>query len=206
MSINQRQNHPKKGSKIKVEPIRKLKDINNLKKLLVNKPRDFCLFIVGINTDLRASDLLGLVARQVRGLKPGDDIEIKEIKTHKPRRLTLNKACINALNALLSSRVYNDEDKLFQGQRGPITVSYLNRLVKSWAKALNLRGNYGSHTLRKTFGYIKHTEQGATLPELMVCFNHNTQCSIFNHFLPAFWILQIGQQSTYHWVAIHYDL
>jgi integrase len=173
--MNQRQNHPKKGSKIKVEPIRQMKDINNLKKLLADKPRDFCLFIVGINTNLRASDLLNLTAEQVRGLKPGDDIELKEIKTHKPRRITLNKACIKAINDLLLSRPHNDGDKLFQGQRGPITVSYLNRLVKGWAKALNLHGNYGSHTLRKTFGYIKHTEQGASLPELMVCFNHSTQ-------------------------------
>jgi len=173
--MNHKQNHPKKGSKIKVEPIREMKDINNLKKLLTDKPRDFCLFIVGINTNLRASDLLNLTAGQVRGLKPGDDIEIKEKKTRKSRRLTLNKACINAINGLLASRAYNDHDRLFQGQRGPITVSYLNRLVKGWAKALNLRGNYGSHTLRKTFGYIKHTVQGASLPELMVCFNHTTQ-------------------------------
>ena len=173
--MNQRQNHPKKGSKIKVEPIRQMKDINNLKKLLADKPRDYCLFIVGINTNLRASDLLGLTAGQVRGLKPGEDIEIREMKTRKPRRLTLNKACIDAITGLLASRPYDDLDKLFQGQRGPITVSYLNRLVKSWTKALNLRGNYGSHTLRKTFGYIKHTEQGASLPELMVCFNHSTQ-------------------------------
>jgi len=173
--MNHKQNHPKKGSKIKVEPIREMKDINNLKKLLTDKPRDFCLFIVGINTNLRASDLLNLTAGQVRGLKPGDDIEIKEKKTRKSRRLTLNKACINSINGLLASRAYNDHDKLFQGQRGPITVSYLNRLVKGWAKALNLRGNYGSHTLRKTFGYIKHTVQGASLPELMVCFNHTTQ-------------------------------
>ena len=173
--MNQRQNHPKKGSRIKVEPFRQIKDINNLKKLLADKPRDLCLFIVGINTNLRASDLLDIMAGQVRGLKAGEDIEIKEIKTRKTRRITLNKACINAIKGLLASRQYKDEDKLFQGQRGPITVSYLNRLVKVWAKALNLRGNYGSHTLRKTFGYIKHTEQGASLPELMVCFNHSTQ-------------------------------
>jgi integrase len=56
-----------------------------------------------------------------------------------------------------------------------ILFPFINRLVKGWAKALNLRGNYGSHTLRKTFGYIKHTVQGASLPELMVCFNHSTQ-------------------------------
>lgn len=53
-------NHPKKGSTIKVDPIRKLKDIKAIKKLLANKPRDLALFTIGINTNLRASDLLRL--------------------------------------------------------------------------------------------------------------------------------------------------
>ena len=48
------------GSKIKVEPIRKKKDINLIKKLLSDKPLDQALFTVGINTNLRASDLLAL--------------------------------------------------------------------------------------------------------------------------------------------------
>ena len=50
-------NAPKKGSKIKVEPIRDLKDIQTIKKLLSDNPLHSCLFIVGINTNLRASDL-----------------------------------------------------------------------------------------------------------------------------------------------------
>ncbi|MFC1819776.1 tyrosine-type recombinase/integrase [Thermodesulfobacteriota bacterium] len=150
--MNERQNHPKRGTRIKVEPIREMKDIQTIKKLLADKPRDLCLFILGINTNLRASDLLNITAGQVRYMKPGDDLEIKEKKTRKLRRITLNKACIDAIRGLLAARPYQDKDRLFQGQRGPITVSYLNRLVKSWAKALNLRGNYGSHTLRKTFG------------------------------------------------------
>ena len=152
--MNERQNHPKKGTKIKVEPIRReMKDIQTVKRLLADKPRDLCLFNLGINTNLRASDLLSITAGQVRGMKPGEDLELKEKKTRKLRRITLNKACINAITALLASKPYHDKDRLFQGQRGPITVSYLNRLVKRWTKALNLRGNYGSHTLRKTFGY-----------------------------------------------------
>ena len=173
--MNQKQNHPRKGSRIKVEPFRQMKDIQNIKKLLADHPRGLALFTIGINTNLRASDLLSLTAGQVRGLKPGEDIEIRERKTGKLRRITLNKACISVINQLLASKAYNDQDRLFLGQRGPITVSYLNRMVKTWARALNLRGNYGSHSLRKTFGYIKHIEQGASLPELMVCFNHSTQ-------------------------------
>ena len=75
--MNQKQNHPKKGTRVKVEPIRKMKDIQTIKKLLANKSRDFCLFILGINTNLRTSDLLGLAPGQVRGLRPGDDLEIR---------------------------------------------------------------------------------------------------------------------------------
>ena len=37
-------NHPKKGATIKVEPITELKDIKLIKKLLKDKPRDYCLF------------------------------------------------------------------------------------------------------------------------------------------------------------------
>ena len=80
------------------------------------------LFILGINTNLRASDLLRITVGQVRDLKPGDEITLKEKKTGKPRRITLNKACVQAIQRLLASRPYDDADPLFLGQRGPLTV------------------------------------------------------------------------------------
>ncbi|ACL03801.1 integrase family protein [Desulfatibacillum aliphaticivorans] len=168
-------NHPVMGAKIKVEPIRKEKDIKAIKTLLANKPRDLALFTLGINTNLRASDLLRIRAGQVRGLKPLDEIEINEKKTGKPRRISLNKACITAINQLLESRSMEDGDLLFTGQRGLLTVPSVNRLVKGWCKAINLKGNYGSHTLRKTFGYHQRVRFGVGLPELMVAFNHSSQ-------------------------------
>ncbi len=169
-------NHPPKGSRIKVEPIRSTKDIATIRKLLQHKPRDLALFTLGINTNLRASDLLNLRADQVRNLKPMDEIEIRERKTGKLRRITLNKACVEAMKGLLASEPYQDEDFLFRSQRGAVlTVPSVNRLLKSWCKAINLKGNYGSHTLRKTWGYHQRVTFGVGLPELMVCFNHSTQ-------------------------------
>lgn len=168
-------NHPKKGSTIKVEPIRKLKDIETIKKLLSDRPRDLALFTIGINTNLRASDLLNFKVAQVRNLKPNDEIEIKEKKTGKGRRITFNKTCVKAIRNLLASKPFND-DYLFQGQRSEVLiVPSVNRLVKSWCKAINLKGNYGSHTLRKTWGYHQRVTFGTDLPRLMVCFNHSTQ-------------------------------
>ena len=175
MKAGQNFNHPKRGSSIKVEPIRELKDIKAIKKLLADNPRDLCLFTVGINTSLRASDLLRITAGQVRGLKPGDEIEIKEKKTGKKRRITLNKAVIRSIQSLLASRGYENEEPLFVGQRGVLTVPSVNRLVKQWCRTINLRGNYGSHTLRKTFGYHRRVTFGRGLPELMTVFNHSTQ-------------------------------
>ena len=65
-----------------------------------NRPRDLALFTIGINTNLRASDLLRLKVGQVKDLKVGDAVEIKEKKAGKVRQITLNKTCINDLPAI----------------------------------------------------------------------------------------------------------
>jgi integrase len=175
MKIDQNQNRPQKGDQIKVDPIKKRKDIESIKKMLGDDPRNSALFVIGINTNLRASDLLRISVGQVRDLKPGDEIELKEKKTGKLRRVTLNKACVQAIQRLLASRLFDDADLLFTGQRGPLTVPSVHRLVKSWCRSINLRGNYGSHSLRKTWGYHQRVTFGVDIPRLMVCFNHSTQ-------------------------------
>jgi integrase len=175
MVKGQNWNRPKQGDQIKVEPIRKRKDIENIKKLLADNARDSALFTLGINTNLRASDLLRIRAGQVRDLKPGDSMQLKEKKTGKFRMVTLNKACIQAVQRLMASRPYADDDLLFLGQRGPLTVPSVHRLVKGWCRDINLKGNYGSHSLRKTWGYHQRVTFGTDIPRLMVCFNHSTQ-------------------------------
>ncbi len=168
-------NRPAPGREIKVDPIKCQKDIKAIKRLLADNPRDLALFTLGINTNLRASDLLRITAGQVRGLQPMDEIELKEQKTGKRRRITLNKACVEAIQGLLKSREYEDDTPLFYGQRGPLTVPSVNRLVKQWCKAINLKGNYGGHSLRKTWGYHQRVTFGRGVAELMVCFNHSSE-------------------------------
>lgn len=175
MQKGQNFNHPKKGTTTKVDPIKDKKHIQTIKKLLSDKPLDYALLVVGINTNLRASDLLRIKVAQVKDLKPNDEIVLNEKKTRKERRITLNRACILAIQGLLASREYMDEDYLFTGQRGRLTVPTVNQKVKSWCKAINLKGNYGGHTLRKTFGYHQRVTFGTDLPTLMEIFNHSTQ-------------------------------
>jgi integrase len=107
MRKGQNSNRPGKGSSIKVEPIRDLKDIKLIKKLLADNPRDLCLFVLGINTNLRASDLCRITVKNVRDLKEGDDFAIKEKKTGKAKRITANRAVVEAIQALLSAGQYD---------------------------------------------------------------------------------------------------
>ena len=168
-------NHPKKGSSIKVEPIRDLKAIRTIKKLLAGHPRNYCLFVLGINTAFRAGDLLSITAGQVRDLGVGDHLEVREQKTGKLRRVTLNRAAVEAIQQLLESREFGDDDYLFSGQRGRLSVSYVTRLVKGWCREINLKGQYASHTLRKTFGYHQRVTYGVALPILVELYGHATQ-------------------------------
>ncbi len=176
-------NRPAPNSKISVEPIRKIKDIKAIKKLLKDKPRDYCIFVLGINTNLRASDILNLKVQDVA--HAAKEIAIKERKTGKERRITLNKAVKEAIRALLLSSTATDRDLegyLFKSQRGDVlTVPSLSRLVKSWCKSINLPGNYASHSLRKTWGYHQRVTFGTGIPELMTCFNHATQKETLNY-------------------------
>ena len=170
-------NHPPKGSTTTVSPIRDLKDIKSIKKFLADKPRDLALFILGVNTNLRASDMLALKVGDVKYIKPGDTLTLKEKKTGKLRQVTVNAQVVKTVQNWLKVRKdYQDSDRLFVGKRGTLTVPTVSNLVKSWCKAINLNGsNYAAHTLRKTWGYMQRVHFGMGLPELMVAFNHSDQ-------------------------------
>ncbi len=94
-------NHPKLGDTFKVEPIRTVNAINKIKKALAPSPRNLALFVVGINTAYRASELLSIRLGQVRYLNPGDRLEVKQKKTKKYRAVTLSNGSVMAIQALL---------------------------------------------------------------------------------------------------------
>lgn len=94
-------NHPVKGSIIKVEPIRDLKAIKRIKKLREHKPRDLCLFTLGINTAYRANELLSLKVNEVDYLRAGDRLVLRQSKTGKSRATAVNRTVVNAIDGWL---------------------------------------------------------------------------------------------------------
>jgi integrase len=185
---SQKWNHPPLGSTIKVEPIRSIQGINKIKELIAEKPRDYCLFVLGINTAFRASELLSIRVGQVRYIQPGERLEVKQPKTKKYRSVTINSSAHQAVVALIAEKermaikkqnpsMVDDDAFLFTGQRGTaaIQVSTLNNMVKDWCRQARLKGNYGSHTLRKTWGFMQRKRQDTPVPLLMQALGHATQ-------------------------------
>ena len=177
-------NHPDTGSDIKVSPIRDAKKINSIKKILADKPRDLAIFVIGINTNLRGVDLLKLTIGQLAYLKPGESFCLTEQKTLKSRTITINTSVYKVVQTLFQEirtkhpEIALDSSYLFQSREGTnkkLTTPYLNNLVKKWCDLVGLRGNYGAHTLRKTFGYHQRVTFGVDIPTLMVMFNHSSQ-------------------------------
>lgn len=91
--------------------------------------------------------------------------------------VTLNKAATGALQDYISrgGAAMKDDDYLFASQRGSVlTVPTVSKLVKGWCAMAGLQGNYGSHTLRKSWGYWQY-KRGIPLPLLVEAFGHATQ-------------------------------
>ncbi len=169
-------NHPVKGSTITVDPIRDPQDLKNIKRLLSGENRNLLLFVAGINNGLRCGDLLTLKVGDLRDLKPGQTLRIKESKTGKTNFLMINKSVHKALGDYLNTSDLSDGDYLFKSKKGsgPLSVIAVNLLMKKWCKAVGIKGNFGSHTLRKTFGYQQRVRFGTSIELICKRFNHSS--------------------------------
>ena len=144
-------NHPKKGSSIKVEPIRQKTAIERIKAVLLSngKYRDHCLFTLGINTAFRANELLSLTVGQVAHLEAGDVLELKQSKNKRYRAVTLNRTTVEAIQLYLERdyRVSTDKptEGLFYSQRGGgvLTVGTITAMLKDWCNGAEMQEIYG---------------------------------------------------------------
>jgi integrase len=161
-----------------IEPLRTQQEINRLKDYLYKTNlRNFTILFIGINTNLRASDLLNLRYGPVcRAIEEDIAIPITERKTGKRRNLRLNRAAKTALQAYFASRRFQNADELiFTRADGlPISTAALSSGFKHWCKQADLVGNFASHTMRKTWAYHHH-KNGASIPTLMAMMNHRSQ-------------------------------
>jgi integrase len=111
-------------------------------------------------------------------LKPGQVHQITESKTKKKNVVVINKFVRKALDTYFSNSISQIENHhyLFRSRKGenfPLSVQAVHGLVKKWTQSINLKGNYGTHTLRKTWGYQQRTKYGVGFDVIAKRFNHS---------------------------------
>ncbi|GAB1256200.1 tyrosine-type recombinase/integrase [Aurantivibrio plasticivorans] len=113
----------------------------------------------------------------VAHLKVGDSIDIKQLKNQKYRRATLNGEAYRALQSWLDAHPDPRSDvPLFRSQKGEaLSVSAVNQLVKKWCRTIELQGNYGSHSMRKSWGYHQRMQLDTPVALLMRAYGHATE-------------------------------
>ncbi len=159
-----------------VQPIRCKKQINAIKKILkATSLRDHCLFVLGINSALRISDLLKFKIEDVieKNGKVKESISLRETKTDKLKNFALSKNAKLAINLYLESRKYKLKEPLFLSRKGgAITRVQAYRIINAAAKEIGLKEKIGTHTLRKTFGFHAYQEN-VDIVLLQKLFNHS---------------------------------
>ena len=154
-----------------VEPIRGKCEIGRVKKFLARRSkRDLLLFLLGINSGLRISDILKLKVKDVQNV---DFIEIKEQKTQKYKRFPIANSYKCLLNDFVKDKSF--EEWLFKSRKGnkPITRIQAYRIINDACNKIGINTKIGTHTLRKTFGYHFYQEK-KDIALLQTIFNHST--------------------------------
>lgn len=168
-----------------VQPIRDKKKIDSIKKILkATSLRDHCLFILGINSGLRISDLLKLKISDVINEKQKikDRIAIREKKTGKYKNFPISDTARKALEQYLQSRDYEFDEPLFisRKHRGFLRRQRAYRIINDAAKSVGIKDKIGTHTLRKTLGYHAY-QSGKDITIIQKLFNHSTPRETLNY-------------------------
>ena len=160
-----------------VQPIRDLKKIETIKKLLKQQNlRDYCLFVVGINSGLRISDLLKLtISDVIDGNKLKDRIRLREKKTNKFKDFPLSDNAKSALKEYLKTREYAANEPLIisRKNKGFLLRQQAYKIINNVAKEVSIKEKIGTHTLRKTFGYHAYNN-GYDITLIQKLFNHSS--------------------------------
>lgn len=116
--------------------------------------RNSLMFIVGITTGLRQSDLTNLKASDINRYKNGS-IYVVEKKTGKGRSIAVHENVISKVREYMQKYSLCGNDRLFDSQTGGQMERHRwDRIIVKAAKDLGWNPIlYGSHTIRKTYAY-----------------------------------------------------
>lgn len=191
-----------------VEPIKSIKKIKAMLNYLKGKDptgRNAMIFRLGINSAYRISDLLNLKYDDVfhEDYRFREYIRTTEKKTKKYKQFKPPEKVRNALKSYARKNKIKPGEWLFPSHRDrSVQLDRINawRFLSAAAAIVGIQ-HFGTHSLRKTFGY-HYYHKTKDIATLMKVFNHSSQ-SITLRYIG---IDQEGLDKVYTEVEEIYDL
>ncbi len=160
-----------------VEPIRDKEKIKQMYHYLAGRDLKYgLLFKFGLNTGLRISDILPVKYKSVCSVNGEfhDYLVLNEKKTGKEKKIVLNKALRKAIAAYAEQEQLLAESYLFSSKKGAhIGRIQAYRVLKDAADIIGIE-NFGTHSLRKTWGYWTYKASRYNIGLIMDTFNHSS--------------------------------
>lgn len=160
-----------------VEPIRDKQKIKSMYYYLNGKdPKYGLLFRFGLNTGLRISDIIPVKIEDVYKSKGvfRDHLILNEKKTGKEKKIKINMALRKAIDSYVRNRDGSCSPYLFYSMKGGhITRIQAYRVLKQAAEFCGIE-NFGTHSLRKTWGYWTYKASKFNIGLIMDTFNHSS--------------------------------
>lgn len=161
-----------------VEPIRDIKKIKQMQDFLKGKDkRCWLLFNFGLNTGLRISDILPIKVSDVMSekLQFREHFDLVEMKTKKPKKIRLNDNVRKYIKEFIKEKNLTFNDYLFISRKGGhIQRIQAWKILSETANALGIE-HFGTHSMRKTWGYWTYKASKYNIGLIMDVFNHSSQ-------------------------------
>jgi len=138
-----------------VEPIKCTSEIKLIKNFLKDHSlRDYCLFLLGINTGIRLHELLHLKVSNVTH-PSGTILSYLSLEDYKNPPIYLNNNIREDLFQYIQKGQLNRDCYLFPSKKTnePMTRQQVYRILNEAASKAGIQHPVGMTTLRKTFGY-----------------------------------------------------
>ena len=160
------------------EPIRDKRNIKKLAEYFLkrNETRNYVLFVMGVYTALRISDILRICWNDVydfENKRIRESLTITEKKTGKTKTIALNPEVKAALITYVDAA--KPDTFIIENKRTGKAISRIQayRILRAAAEALKFLVRVSCHSLRKTFGYHAW-KKGISPAVIMDIYNHSS--------------------------------
>jgi len=133
-----------------IEPIRSKDDIEIIRRVLREKPRDLLLFDLAVETGVGMKQLLSLKVRDFQGIHSHNSINNERVHIE-----PVSKRVSSTWNSFYNQTKSDKNEYVFKSRKGnsPLNISSVSCMISSWFRQAGLDITGGAKVLRKTWAF-----------------------------------------------------